>query len=100
MPNRVRVRLGPGRPGYLVLTDVWFPGWQGSVDGQAAHVYRADYVFRAVAVSEQAREVVFTFEPESYRRGRLISGAALALVVGVSIAGLVRPSHRSTAGVS
>ena len=51
-PNRVALDLGGGRGGYLVLTDVWFPGWKATVDGQPAEVYRADYVFRAVRVPD------------------------------------------------
>jgi hypothetical protein len=88
-PNRVRVRVDPGPAGYLVLADVWYPGWRCAVDGREATLYRGDYLFRAVELPEGAREVVFTFEPESYRRGRLISLAALLLAAcGVALAPL------------
>jgi hypothetical protein len=79
-PNRVVVEVSGDEPGYLVLADVWFPGWKATVDGKATHVYQANYLFRAVAVPGGTREVVFTFEPESYYRGRWISIAALAVV--------------------
>jgi hypothetical protein len=85
-PNRVRVGVGPGPAGYLVLADVWYPGWTCTVDGHEAPLYRADYLFRAVEVPEGAREVVFAFEPASYRRGRAVSLAALALVVLIGLA--------------
>jgi hypothetical protein len=88
-PNRVVVHLDPGPAGYLVLTDVWYPGWRCSVDGQSTKLYRADYLFRAVDVPAGAREVVFTFEPASYQRGRMISlvalGVVLVLVTGVAV---------------
>jgi hypothetical protein len=80
-PNRVTVRVDPGPPGYLVLADVWYPGWRCAVDGRDATLYRADYLFRAVELHEGAHEVVFTFDPASYRRGRAISLAALGVVV-------------------
>ena len=80
-PNRVTVRLAPGSAGYLVLADIWYPGWRCTIDGRDAPLYRADYLFRAVELPENAREVVFTFEPASYRRGRFISLAALAGVL-------------------
>jgi hypothetical protein len=88
-PNRVTVRVEAGAAGYLVLTDVWYPGWRCSVDGRDAPVYRADYLFRAVELPEGTREIVFTFEPASYRRGRVVSGAALAVVLGVMALGWV-----------
>jgi hypothetical protein len=91
-PNRVTIEVG-GRAGFLVLTDVWFPGWTCTVDGGPADVYRADYVFRAVQVPEGAHEVVFRFEPASYRLGLQVSAVTVALLAVLSLAagvGLVR----------
>jgi hypothetical protein len=84
-PNRVVVET-EGRGGWLVLADIWYPGWTCSIDGERVPVRRADFLFRAVPVTEGKHEIVFTFEPESYRRGRIISLAALG-VVGVVLAG-------------
>ena len=78
-PNRVEVRE-EGPAGWLVLTDVWFPGWKCTVNGRPTEIHRADFLFRAVAVPSGPCEIVFTFEPESYRRGRELSLGAAALV--------------------
>jgi hypothetical protein len=85
-PNRVTIDLDGGPGGYLVLTDVWFPGWTCTVDGRPAEVHRADYVFRAVAVPDGAHEVVFRFAPESYRRGKFLSMMTLVLLAAFSLA--------------
>ncbi len=77
-PNRVVVDVEPGPAGWLVLADLWYPGWTCRIDDKPASVERADYLFRAVAVPEGRHEVVFTFEPESYRLGRRISLFTLA----------------------
>jgi hypothetical protein len=86
-PNQVVVDVTDTGPGWLVLTDVWYPGWRCTVDGQEAQLYRANYLFRAVRVPADAREVVFSFAPDSFRRGKLMSFAAcagllLSLLVG------------------
>jgi hypothetical protein len=95
-PNKVTVRAGPGPGGFLVLADVWYPGWTCTVDGRAATLYRADYLFRAVELPRDAREVVFTFDPKSYRRGRAVSlaalGVALVVIVGGALRRRLRPS--------
>jgi hypothetical protein len=85
-PNRV-VLHEEGPAGWLVLTDVWFPGWNCTVNGQPAEIHRADFLFRAVRVPAGSCEVVFTFEPESYRRGRELSLGA-AVLLGVMAAGV------------
>ena len=87
-PNRIAVDVADSREGYLVLADVWFPGWTCTVDGQATTIYRANYLFRAVELPPGAREVVFTFAPRSYRWGKGVSLAALAVVAFVLVAGL------------
>ena len=86
-PNRVVVKLDEASSGYLVLTDVWFPGWTCTVDGRETKVYRANYLFRAVELPPGAREVVFTFAPLSYRWGKGVSIGALAVVSVVFAAG-------------
>lgn len=93
-PNRVRVEVDPDAPGFLVLTDPWFPGWSCAVDGRPARLYRADYLFRAVAVPAGRHEVVFTFAPASFRQGRLVSGATLAGVLLVSLAAVALARRR------
>jgi hypothetical protein len=89
-PNSVKVRTAPGPAGFLVLADVWYPGWRCAVDGQPAVLYRADYLFRAVELREGEHTVEFTFDPASYRRGRLISLAALGVALLVGFAGTIR----------
>jgi len=89
-PNCVELDVRGDAAGYLVLTDVWYPGWECTVDGEPVRVYRANYAFRAVEVPAGRHEVVFHFEPASYRRGRLVSLGALAAVLLFGLGLLVR----------
>ncbi len=93
-PNCVTVQVDASSAGYLVLTDLWYPGWTCSVDGAALPIHRANYLFRAVAVPAGAHEVVFTFDPASYRWGKGISLATLALVCCLTVLGLVHRNRR------
>lgn len=84
-PNRVDVDVRNAPPGYLVLTDVWFPGWTCTVDGHPAPIYRANFLFRAVAIPAGNHDVVFVFQPASYRWGRYVTAVALIGVVCFSL---------------
>ena len=66
------------REAVLVLTDSYYPGWTAEVDGKAADILRADYVFRAVPLSAGRHTVVFKFRPASFLLGAAVSclGAA------------------------
>jgi hypothetical protein len=96
-PNRVMINVRGHPAGWLVLADVWYPGWTCTIDGRPVEVQRGDFLFRAVRLPEGAREVVFTFAPESYRRGRVLSWVFAGLVGFVGIAGVVNGWRRSRA---
>jgi hypothetical protein len=68
-PEEVRLRARLDKPGYLVLTDAYYPGWVAEVDGRTAPISRADTYFRAVSLSAGDHQVTFRFEPTSVRLG-------------------------------
>ncbi len=92
--EQVALAVATDRPGYLVLADSWYPGWQAWLDGQSVPVYRADYIFRAVAVPPGQHTVVFEFRPLSLLGGALISGLSLTLFAGIAMAGMWRVRSR------
>jgi len=75
-PNRVVLQTEAQSPGWLLLSDVWYPGWQAYVDGVEADVLRADYLFRAVAVPGGQHEIVFVYRPVWFYAGLVISVVA------------------------
>ncbi len=81
-PERVSVGVTTDAPGYLVLADAYYPGWQATVDGAPAIIERANYAFRAVLVSPGEHTVEFVFAPTIWRLGLAISGAALLALLG------------------
>lgn len=96
LPNRIVVEVGDGEAAYLVLTDIWFPGWHCVIDGdREATVHRANYVFRAVDLPAGPHELVFTFAPRSYELGKTISTAALLGLVAILLGSGV---HRLRSG--
>ena len=76
-PERVRIRVESDAPAWLLLTDTYYPGWQATVNGDAAPIYPANVLFRAVAIPPGSSTVEFTYQPASWRWGVRISLAAL-----------------------
>lgn len=75
--------------GFLVVADQYYPGWLASLDGQATPILRANYIQRAIALSPGKHKVVFSYEPESYRTGLMISSIALAVLALTAIIGVL-----------
>jgi len=82
-PDEVVVDIDARAPGFLVLSDPHYPGWEATVDGKPAEILRADYALRAVHVDAGARQVVFRYRPRSVRRGAAVSIAGLAVVLAL-----------------
>lgn len=61
-------------PTYLVLTDVYYPGWTATIDDQPTDLYPADFAFQAVLVPAGSHRVRFQFEPIAWRWGLRLSG--------------------------
>jgi len=71
--NRVELAVRTPVRGYLVLGDVYYPGWQAEVDGVPAEILRANYAFRAVALAPGEHVVKMRFNPWTWRVGLTIS---------------------------
>ncbi len=89
-PERVVVDATARRPGELVLTDLYYPGWKVTLDGKPAELHRVDYLLRGTTLPPGRHRVEFRYEPASWRAGWIVSLVAFAgLIVAVS-AGLRR----------
>ena len=68
----------------LVLNDLYYPGWEATLDGNPTQIYRANYLFRAVIVPQGQHVIEYTYRPRSFRLGLSITlGATSILVVGL-----------------
>ncbi len=96
-PTGLVIAVAASRPALLVVTDLDYPGWQATVDGLPAPIYRANYLFRAVPVPPGAHTVVMRFDPLSVRVG--LAASLLTLLGALVLLRAWRP-RRVSAGVA
>ncbi|MGI8589077.1 MAG: YfhO family protein [Chloroflexia bacterium] len=81
-PNRIEATVDVKEAGWAVLTDVWYPGWQATVDGTSVEIDRADTIFRAVPVTSGKHKIVWSFEwPVQLVTGLAITAVTLLLTL-------------------
>jgi hypothetical protein len=66
-PNAVEARLSGVSGGWLVVTNVDYPGWRATVDGRDAPVQRAYGLFQAVELPPGATVARFDFQPRLWK---------------------------------
>jgi Bacterial membrane protein YfhO len=65
-------------PTFLVLADVFYPGWQATIDGRSVPIVPTNYVQRGVQLPAGQHQVQFEFRPLSFRIGQSITAMTIA----------------------
>jgi hypothetical protein len=66
----------------VVFSEIWYPaGWKSYIDGKEVPHFKTDYVLRGMEVPAGNHEIIFRFEPQSYRTGTRISFASSLLLI-------------------
>ena len=85
-PNRLVYKVSTPKDGVVVFSEVYYPGWQATIDGQPVDITRADYILRAMNVPAGEHTIEMWFNPQSIHVTESIAYVALALLlVGVMI---------------
>ncbi|HFQ93860.1 MAG TPA: hypothetical protein ENK32_07620, partial [Anaerolineae bacterium] len=75
-----RIRTDSPAPALLVLSETAYPGWQVTIDGERVDWQKAYTAVRAVCVPAGEHLVEWTYAPNTWKIGGLISLAALGLL--------------------
>lgn len=79
--------------GYLVISEVWYPGWAATVNGAAATIEPVNGALRAVAVPAGASTVEMAYRPRSFTWGLWAALAGIAILI---IAAILSRTHSQT----
>ncbi|MBI2267341.1 MAG: YfhO family protein [Armatimonadetes bacterium] len=69
--------------GFLIISDTYYPGWKARVNGVEVPIFPAYYAFRGIHLPAGRFQVEVSYEPESFRKGVLLSLAGLSLLSGL-----------------
>jgi hypothetical protein len=80
-PTRMALQAQLVEDGILVLSEIYYPGWQAYVDGQQARILRANYALRALELEAGSHRVELVYDPLSVKVGCVVSAGALMIVL-------------------
>lgn len=82
-PGALEMRVVTEAPGYLVISEWHYPGWEATLDGRPVPIRRANYAFQAVYVPAGEHRVVTRYVPrlEVAALGASLLSLATALLV-------------------
>ena len=84
-PNYLKYEVNSDKGGTIVFSEIYYPGWQSSIDGEEAPHGRANYILRAMNVPAGKHVVEFKFDPDSLHVTETIAFIALGLLALLAI---------------
>jgi hypothetical protein len=88
-PNYLKYEVSSEKGGTVVFSEIYYPGWKSTIDGQEVAHGRANYILRAMNVPAGKHVVEFRFDPTSLHVTENIAFIALGLLALLAIVTIV-----------
>ena len=79
--NELHYTVNSPAGGVVVFSEIYYPGWTATLDGQPLPLARANYVLRAARVPAGEHQIAMVFKPASVKMTETIAYIAIALLV-------------------
>ncbi|NDV82039.1 YfhO family protein [Bacteroides sp. 51] len=85
-PNHLIYESSSEQGGVVVFSEIYYPGWKATIDGQPAEIGRANYILRAMNIPAGKHTIEMRFDPTSLKVTEGIAYGGLALLlIGVIV---------------
>jgi len=64
--SSVKFRVRATEPAWIFISDLAFPGWRATADGQPLKIWRANGIYRAICVPAGEQEIRMAFSPLTF----------------------------------
>jgi hypothetical protein len=84
-PSRLVIETSAPTSTVLMLSEIFYPGWEATVDGRGAEIHLADFLLRGVALPSGHHTVEMRYTATAARNGAIVSALTLCLIAGLAI---------------
>jgi hypothetical protein len=91
-PQRAVLDVTLETSGLVILADVYYPGWELTIDDKPATIHRVNHIMRGAAVTAGRHRLIYSYEsPRSFRIGRIVSIVGLVALALLGFACFLKP---------
>lgn len=87
-PNELHYDVNSTKGGVVVFSEIFYPEWTATVDGQPVELGRVNYVLRALNVKPGQHKVVLCFYPKSVDQTETVAYVSYAVLLLLIILGI------------
>ena len=108
-PGHLQIKAEVNEPGYLILSDIYCPGWSARVNNNPTPILPANYSLRAIPLPAGKNDIHLSFTPPGFKVGCLISIMTFTIILILLIApfyqnsisahsmrALMKPRHKTS----
>jgi hypothetical protein len=92
--EHILIRAEANQQCYLVLSEIFYPGWRAKVDGKRVPIIRGNYMFRVVPLERGDHEVHLYFISQPFYIGTIVSLLTLLCSLSFIIGGQWRAHQK------
>ena len=79
--DSIRYSSNAASPQFAVFSEIFYDrGWNAYIDNKPAPIIKTNYALRGLSIPAGQHEIVFRFEPKSYKYGNIISLISTILI--------------------
>jgi hypothetical protein len=97
-PNHLKYEVDSQNGGTVVFSEIYYPGWISTIDGEEIAHGRANYILRAMNVPAGKHVVEFRFDPTSLHVTENIAFIALGLLLMLAVITIYMSFRRAKGG--
>lgn len=79
-PRRLYLHVTTNRDALLVLSEIYYPGWEARVDGTPTRIHRANSALRGIELPPGEHQVEMVYNPPIFWIGLAISALSMAAI--------------------
>jgi uncharacterized membrane protein YfhO len=79
--TNVEYEASSKKGGVAVFSEIYYPGWEATIDGKPADLARANYVLRAMNIPAGKHKIEMNFNPQSVKTTETIAYVCLAILL-------------------
>ncbi len=85
-PDLIKLETNLAQPGWLILSEIWYPGWQATVNSASQPVQRVNGLLRGIYLAQPGpAQITVTYRPRSIIWGNWISGLTIVFMIIFSV---------------
>lgn len=93
--NYIKLKiLNNDKDGILILSEIWYPAWQVTVDGTPSKLYKANYSLRGIIVPKGKSIVELKFRSQQFELGKWIAIFTLIITLPLLLIGNFRKKEK------